>query len=454
MKTIKSINPFNEELNWEFEVLNQSQIDEKINIAHNAYLSWKILARSEKKALFLKLAEIIEQEKEELAKIEMKEMWMLYSYSLAWISKTAWLIKWFANNFENILKDEELEIEWAKVKIQYDSIWIIFWVAPWNFPFNQVLRAAVPNILAWNTVIYKHASNTPMAWIEIEKLFLKAWFPVWVYQNIIVSSSDSEYIISKKEVAWVNLTWSEWAWKSIWSLAWKYLKPSVLELWWNDAFIVCDTNDIKKIALEAVNARMSNNWQKCNSSKRFIVLEKQYDEFCKYFVEYTNNLLIWDPSLPETQIWPMARADLVDEIDKQVKATISEWAKLLAWWFKIEIKWYFYSPTVLWDVTSKMTSFKEEIFGPVASIIKVQNLEEAVEVANNSDFWLSACVYWDDEKQLREIASKLEWWMIFINKSAWSRAYLPFGWVKKSWYWKENWAEWLKAFTNKKVILY
>lgn len=455
MSKIISKNPYTLEINAEFETLSKEQIDEKINIAHKAYLSWKNLEAYEKRKLFLNIANIIDEKKEELAKIEMIEMWMLLSFSIAWLNNTANLIRWFANNFEEILKEEEyITTQWIAVKTQHDPIWVIFWVAPWNFPFNQVLRAAVPNILAWNTVLYKHASNTPLAWMKIEELFLEAWFPVWVYQNLMVSSSDSEYIISKKEIAWVNLTGSEWAWRSIWSLAWKYLKPSVLELWGNDAFIVANTTNLQKIAEEAVKARVSNNWQKCNSSKRFIVMEKHYDEFLKYFVDYTNSLVIWDPSDEKTQVWPMAREDLVEEIDKQVQKTVSQWARLLAWWKKLWEKWYFYAPTVLADVTSEMTSYKEEVFGPVASIIKVKDLDEAVKVANDSDFWLCGCVYWDDEKELREIASKIETWMVFINKPAWSKASLPFGWVKKSWYWKENWPEWLKAFTNKKVIVY
>lgn len=455
MSKIISKNPYTLEINAEFETLSKEQIDEKIDIAHKAYLSWKNLENYEKRKLFLNLANVIDEKKEELAKIEMIEMWMLLSFSIAWLNNTANLIRWFANNFEEILKEEEyITTQWIAVKTQHDPIWVIFWVAPWNFPFNQVLRAAVPNILAWNTVLYKHASNTPLAWMKIEELFLEAWFPVWVYQNLMVSSSDSEYIISKKEIAWVNLTGSEWAWRSIWSLAWKYLKPSVLELWGNDAFIVANTTNLQKIAEEAVKARVSNNWQKCNSSKRFIVMEKHYDEFLKYFVDYTNSLVVWDPSDEKTQVWPMAREDLVEEIDKQVQKTVSQWARLLAWWKKLWEKWYFYAPTVLADVTSEMTSYKEEVFGPVASIIKVKDLDEAVKVANNSDFWLCGCVYWDDEKELREIASKIETWMVFINKPAWSKASLPFGWVKKSWYWKENWPEWLKAFTNKKVIVY
>ena len=453
MTKLQSINPFTEELNAEFDLISREELSEKIDIAHKAFLEWKKTPNSIKKELMLKLADTIEAEQDELAKIETKEMWMLYTFSFAWLTKTANLIRWFANNFENILKSEEFETNGLKVQTQYDPLWVIYWIAPWNFPFNQVLRAAVPNILAWNTTIYKHASNTPIAWAKIEELFLKAWFPVWIYQNLFVLPSESEYILSRKEVAWVNLTGSEWAGSAIWALAGKYLKPSVLELWWNDAFIVLKTDNIKKIAEEAIKARISNNWQKCNSSKRFIVLEKYYEDFCKYAVEYTKTLKIWDPMQAETQIWPMAKEFLLNEIDSQVQKTVKEWAKLLIWGKRIDRKWYFYEPTILADVTPEMTSYKEEIFGPVASIIKVKDVDEAIELANKSDFGLCWAVYWDDSEEILEAAKRIETWMVFLNKPAASQASIPFGWVKKSGYWKENWPEWLKAFTNKKVIV-
>lgn len=452
-KKLQSINPFTEELNAEFDILTREELDEKIKIAYSAFLEWKETKSSVKKELMLKLADVMEKNQKELAEIQTKEMWMLYDYSFAWLTKTIWLIRWFSNNFEEILKTKQFESNGLDVISQFDPMWVIYGVAPWNFPFNQVLRAAVPNILAWNTTIYKHSSNTPIAWKKIEELFLESGFPVWIYQNIFISSSDSEYILSRKEVQWVNLTGSEKAWSVVWSLAWKYLKKSVLELWWNDAFIVAHTSDIKKMAENAVKARISNNWQKCNSSKRFLVLEEYYDDFCKYAVEYTKNLKIWDPMDSETDLWPLAKPEVVKEIHSQVKKTVKEWAKLLIWWHKIDRKWYFYAPTILADVTSEMTSYKEEVFGPVLSIIKVPSLKEAIKVANDSDFWLCGTVYWENIEELKSVASEIQTWMVFLNKEAGSQASLPFGWVKKSGYWKENWPDGLKAFTNEKIIV-
>ncbi len=453
-KTIKSVNPYTLEVNWEFELLSDKEIDEKIDLAQKAFLNWKDISKKRKKELFLKLADIIEEDIDNLAKLQTIEMWMLYKNSKLWLKGTANFIRWFANNFEEILKEREFDKQGIKWKFIYDPLWVIFWVAPWNFPYSQVLRAAIPNILAWNTQVYKHASNVPMCALKLEELFLKAGFPKWVYQNLFVSSSKSEYIISKKEIKWVNLTGWLIAWSSLWWLAWKYLKPSVMELWGNDAFIVCDTNNLDEIVKHAVNARVSNWWQKCNSSKRFIVQEKYYDEFCEKYKTEMDKLLIWDPMDEKTQIQPIAKKELLEELEKQISETIEQWAKLLTWWKRVNTKWYFLKPTVLKDVTENMTSYKQEVFWPVASIIKAKDLNDAINIANNSDFWLCACVYWDNKDELRWVASKIEAGMIFINNPAKSKVFLPFWWVKNSWYWKENWPEWLKAFTNKKVIVY
>lgn len=454
MATLQSINPFTEELNGEFETLTIEELDEKINKAHEAYLIWKNIPSSKKKELFLNLANELEKDIDECARLETIEMWMLNHISKAWLQKTISLIRWFANNFEEILWEKNYESEWMKVKEMYDSIWVIFWIAPWNFPFNQLLRAAVPNILAGNTQVYKHSSNVPLTALKIENLFKKAGVPEWVYTNLFVSSSLSEHIISNKFIAWVNLTWSEKAWSSVWALAWKYLKPSVLELGWNDAFLVLENSDINKTIELAINWRMRNWWQACNSSKRFLIPDSIYKEFLEKYTKAMSELVIWDPMDSNTQVQPLSSRKRILDIEEQVQRAVSTWARITTWWKIINRKWFFFSPTILADVTKDVSSFNEEIFWPVASVMKYSNIEEAIELANWTDFWLSAVVIWNDEKEAIEVWQKLDWWMIFINQNAGSKASLPFGWVKKSGYWKENWQDWLKSFTNKKVIVY
>lgn len=454
MATLKSINPYSEELNAEFETLWIEEVNAKIEVANNAYLAWKKVSKAKKKELFLALADELEKDINECARLETIEMWMLNHISKAGLEKTADLIRWFANNFEEILWEKDYISEWIKIKEMHDPIWVIFWIAPWNFPFNQLLRAAVPNILAWNTQVYKHSSNVPMCALKIQELFDRAGFPKWVYTNLFVNSRLSEEIIKNKYIAWINLTGSEWAWEAVWALAWKYLKPSVLELGWNDAFLVLENSDIKKVLDLAVNWRIKNWGQACNNSKRFLIPSTIYDEFVEKYTQKMSSLIAWDPMDKNTQLQPLSSQKSVKEVEEQVQKAVETGARITTWWKALDKKWYFFPATVLVDVTKETSSFNEEIFWPVASVMKYETIEEAIELANSTDYWLSAVVVWNDENEAINIWKELVWWMIFINQNAWSKASLPFGWVKKSGYWKENWPDWLKAFTNKKVILH
>ena len=456
MPTLTSINPYSEEINTTFETLSREELSTKIEKAYSAYLVWKETSFWERKELFYKLAEIIESEKQEAAKMQTLEMWMLYSESLAGLSATSNLIRWFADNAEKVLWDEAFSQDGISGKFQYEPIGVLYGVAPWNFPFNQVLRAAVPNILAGNTQVYKHASNVPMCAEQIEKWFLQAGFPEGVYNNIFISSSDSEFILEHKNVRGLNLTGWEKAGRVLWALAGKNLKPSVLELGGNDAFIVLETTKMDEVVDWAIKGRMRNGGQACTASKRFIVLENHYAEFCEKFSKKMSELTLWDPMDEATQVQPLCQDSARDEVHKQVQKSIADGAKLLTWgeMKSIDGKWFFYTPTVLVDVTPDIYSFHEEIFGPVASVISARNTEHAIELANMIDLWLGGCIFGDNHSELVEVAEQIETGMMFVNQTVSSKASLPFGWIKKSGYGKENGPDGLRAFTNKKVILY
>lgn len=448
-----SQNPYTGEVNKEFATIDNDQLTAIIDKAHTAYLSWKQTDASEKRKLFLRMADILDERNESYAKLETIEMGRLYGIAKKWLTGTANLIRWFANNFESILANEAITEEWLSGHIQYDSIGVIYGVAPWNFPFNQLLRAAVPNILAGNTQVYKHASNVPMCLEAIQALFDDAGFPEWVFTALYISSSQSEHIISHPAVQGVNLTGSEDAWAAIWSLAGKYLKRSVLELWWNDPFVVLDTNNIDTIVAEATACRLSNGWQRCNSSKRFVVLAKYYDAFVEKFGDFMSKQIVGDPMDPATHVPPMSSARLVQDIHKQVTQSIEQGARLVTGGTVIDEEKNLYAATVLADMQPGMTSWEEEVFWPVASVIKANDIDHAIQLANTSDFGLSAVVYGDDAEQCKAVARQLEWGMIFINQPPGSKASLPFWWVKKSGYGKENGPDGLKAFTNRKVVL-
>lgn len=254
---------------------------------------------------------------------------MLYSSSYAGIESTASLIEWMADNAESVLGEKSYESEGTSGVEFYTPLGVIYGIGPWNFPFNQVLRAAVPNIIAGNTTVYKHSSDVPMCAEKLEQLFLKAGFPVGVYQNLFIKSSQSEHIISHESIVGVNLTGGERAGSAVGSLAGKYIKPSLLELGGNDAWILLSHEDTEKYAKIAASCRITNGGQRCNGSKRFIVLEEHYDEFIKHFAPSLADIKIGDPMDPSTQLGPMATAGGVADLERQVAATLKEGGKLL-----------------------------------------------------------------------------------------------------------------------------
>ena len=452
-KKIQSINPYNNELLKEFDYFTDDELEQKIIKANDAFLVWKKTSYEEKVKLFKNLYEIMMSKKEELAKLNTFEMWMLYSDALWDITKSSSNILFFANNAKDYLASKEINEHWVKAKIVYEPMWIIFSIMPWNYPFNQVLRSVIPNLIAWNVVLLKHASNVPQVAVKLEELFKEAWFPEWVYTNLFITHDKTEKIISDFRIKWTNVTGSDIVWREVWKLSWMYIKPSIIELGWNDAFIVWNVKNIDAVVSKAVKARFSNNWQKCNSSKRFIVLESVYDEFLEKFITQVESLKIWDPMDATTNIWPLAKKSAVDTIEKQVLETISAWAELVTGWERIAWAGAFYKPTILAWVKSWMKTFKEETFGPVASVIKASDIYEAVKLANDSVYGLWASIFTDDETELNYVLENVEVWNIAINNWVTSYANLPYWGIKNSWYGKELWEKWVKAFVNEKVIV-
>jgi succinate-semialdehyde dehydrogenase/glutarate-semialdehyde dehydrogenase len=451
---LRSLNPYTQEENAVFPIFTDEEVDAAIGRAQRAFITWKTTPLEERARLCLRLADLLLERSDEYARLETQEMWRLYWVARQGMLWTVQLIQWFATHAYEYLQEEPITTEWLSWHMQYDPIGVIYGIAPWNFPFNQLVRAAIPNILAGNTQLYKHASNVPLCLQAIQDLFNDAGFPEWVFVQLRCMSSQSERIIAHPAVQGVNITWSEQAWSVIGALAGKYLKRSVLELWGNDAFVVVDYDRVEDIVEAAATCRLSNGGQRCNASKRFIIQERQYDQFVDAFGKYMAAQRVWDPMDPLTQVPPMSSASLLAEIDRQVQQTIQQWWRLVTWWRILDADRLLYAPTVIADVTPAMTSYQEEVFGPVASVIQAKDLDHAIALANHSDFGLSAVVYGHDEELCKSVARQLDWGMIFINQPAWSKASLPFGWVRKSGYGKENGPEWLRAFTNKKAIVY
>ena len=449
----KVISPIDGKVIETYEYISDEELEQKIDLAEKTFQEWKKTSIQERKELFLNLAKIMLEQQEELAKLNTIEMWMIYKNALWDVSKSASWTVYFANHAEKWLSDIKFDEWWLKWKRVFEPLGIIYTISPWNFPYNQVFRNAVPNILAWNVVLSKHASNVPQVARKIEELFLQAGFPKGVYQNLQISSTKSEKIISDFRIKWVNITWWDKAWRKIWELAGKYLKPSILELGWNDPFILLDTENICEVVDLSIKWRMSSCWQKCNSSKRFIILEKYYDEFVEKFTKAMENLKIWNP-FDDVDVWPLAKEELLDELEVIVSDSVKKWAKLLTWWKRLDREWFYFPPTVLADIIPWMEVFEKETFGPVAPITKAKDVEDAIKLANASRFGLASCVVTSNKEKFNYVAKQLETWNVFWNKIPTSYPFLPYGWIKDSGYGKELGERWMKNFTNEKVIVY
>ena len=449
-----SKNPTTWEIVFQTNEIMPDELNKKIEIANNTFHERKEYSFERRKELLNKLWDIMESNRDELAKLDTIEMWMLYKDAKGDVSKSVSNIRYFAEKGESLLQPKSYEKDGLIWQIIYEPLGVIFSIMPWNYPFNQALRSSIPNIMAGNTVILKHASNVPQVAQKIEELFHLAWFPEGVYTNLFIDHRYTETIISNDNIKWVNITWSEDVGRLIGSLAWRYLKPSILELWWNDAFVVLETSNIDKIIDSAIKGRFSNNGQKCNSSKRFIVIESMYETFCNKLTAAVEKMIIWDPFNENVDIWPLAKESAVVYLDKQVQDDINAGARLLIWWKKAEIRGNYYLPTILVDVIPGMRTFDEETFGPVAVITKAKNIKEIIDLINASKFWLWCSVFGDNKADKLLIAKKAEVGNVFIDKVVTSYAFLPYWWIKNTWYGKELWEEWLKGFVNAKVIVY
>ncbi|MDD2891771.1 MAG: aldehyde dehydrogenase family protein [Candidatus Gracilibacteria bacterium] len=449
----KSINPTTGETIFEAPYISEAELAVKIETAAKAYKAWRDTPLAEKQRLFTALAEVLESQKGELAKIDTLEMGMPIGDAGGDVAKSIGTIKYFRDNAEKLLSPKVFDEGGAKGRIVYEPLGVLYCVTPWNFPFNQVIRSTIPNIIAGNTVLVKHASNVPQAAIALEAAFLKAGFPEGVYTNLLIPSSFSESIIANKAIVGVTLTGGDKAGRVIGSLAGKYLKPSVLELGGSDPFLVLDNARMDEIVKSAISGRMSNCGQKCNSSKRFIVLEKYYEEFCQKFAKGMSELVVGDPLELTTKVGPVAKEDMLEEIESQVADSIKAGAKLLTGGARLDRPGFFYTPTVLADAKPGVRAFDEEVFGPVAPVAMARDIEELISLANASRYGLGCSIFGDDRAQIDYVAARIEAGNIAINKIVTSYAFLPYGGIKDAGYGKELGEHGIKTFMNEKVIV-
>jgi succinate-semialdehyde dehydrogenase/glutarate-semialdehyde dehydrogenase len=421
-----------------------------LEISQKSQLSWRNLSVQNRISFLPQLAKLLLENKEEYATCITTEMHKPISQAIAEVEKCALLCNYYFENAELFLVTKSIKTEATESFVTFEPLGVILGVMPWNFPFWQVFRFAVPTIIAGNTVVVKHASNVPKSANLIQEIFEKAGFPKGCYQDLPISSSEVANIIANPIIKAVSLTGSEQAGIAVATEAGKHLKKCVLELGGSNAFIVLEDANLEKAVAIAVTARMQNAGQSCISAKRFLVHEKIVEEFVSKFEIAIQNLKTGNPLDKETQIGSLARVDLAEELEIQVKKSIQMGAKLIVGGNRKDA---FYEPTILTEVTIEMPVFKEETFGPVAAIITFNTLEEAMQLTNQSEFGLGVSVFTQDIDFIKTKISDFNEGAVFINEMVKSDPRLPFGGIKKSGYGRELAEEGIKEFVNIKTVV-
>ena len=449
---ITSINPATGEKLKEFSAFDENEIEKRLKRAERAFAHHRREPFAKRAQLLMAAGSLLEQEKEEFARTITLEMGKLLRAAMDEIMKCARVCRFYAENAERFLEDEPAQTNAARSYVRYEPLGPVLAIMPWNFPFWQVFRFAAPALMAGNVGLLKHAANVPQCALAIEEIFCRAGFDDGVFQTLLIEAEQAEKVIVDQRVKAVTLTGSERAGSAVASAAAREIKKSVLELGGSDAFIVMPSADFELALSTAVLARTINSGQSCIAAKRFLIADKIYDQFLQQFVERMRALKIGDPLDETTEIGPLATEQILLGVHEQVQKSIAAGAKLLTGGNRIHGRGYFYEPTVLVDVPKDSPAFREEVFGPVASIFRVRDADEAVEIANGTSFGLGASAWTNDRAEQELFASELEAGMVFINAMVASDPRLPFGGVKRSGFGRELGAAGIREFMNTKTV--
>ncbi|MBI2085597.1 MAG: NAD-dependent succinate-semialdehyde dehydrogenase [Candidatus Aenigmarchaeota archaeon] len=448
---LQSINPYTEEVMKEFDY---SKTDDVLTTLKRLKENkgWANLDIKDRAGAVKKVARILERDKKENAKLISMEMGKPIKESISEIERSVQVCDYFAEIAEKFLQDEILGTEYSKSYIAMQPLGMILGVMPWNFPFHQVIRFAIPTILAGNTIAVKHSSNVPQCALKIEDAFNEG-LPENVYSNLFIESTDVGKLIESDYVDGVSLTGSVAAGASAAKVAGENVKKTVLELGGSDPFIVLDDADLNKCCDSATFARFRNCGQACAASKRFIVQKGVYNDFLESFVDNIKKLRLGNPLDEATDIGPLARGDLRDNLDKAVKKSVGMGAKILVGGKTKQGKGFFYEPTVITNINESMPVFREEMFGPVAIVIPVEAEDDAIRMANNTEYGLGSSLWTRDLVKAEKLAKRIDSGMVFINTNLRSEPKLPFGGVKKSGYGRELSYLALREFVNMKTVV-
>jgi succinate-semialdehyde dehydrogenase / glutarate-semialdehyde dehydrogenase len=449
---IATINPATGELMKTFEPLSTPEIEQKLQLAASAFGVHRRTSFADRASKMMRAAEILEKEKDECARLMTLEMGKPIKAAVAEALKCASGCRYYAENAERFLADEVVETGAKRSFIRYLPIGPILAVMPWNFPFWQVFRFAAPALMAGNVGLLKHASNVPQCALKIEEIIRRAGFAEGVFQTLLIGSGPVDGILNDPRVAAATLTGSEQAGIQVGISAAKRIKKVVLELGGSDPFIVMPSADLDTAVATAVDARIQNNGQSCIAAKRFIVSETIADEFERKFVSRMQGLRIGDPFAENTQLGPLASAEAVTSLDADVKKTVAAGARVLTGGEPLKRPGCYYAPTVLTDIPKDSPAYKEEFFGPVASIFRVKDIDQAIQIANDIRFGLGASAWTKDPAETERFINELEAGMVFLNKMVASDPRIPFGGVKQSGHGRELGVHGIHEFVNIKTV--
>ena len=449
---IATINPATGEVIKTFQPLTEAEIESKLQLALRTFHSERKTTFAVRAQRMRKAGEIIERDKDKFGHLMTLEMGKTYKSAVAEAVKCTTACRYYAENAERFLADEVVETGAKKSFVRYLPIGSILAVMPWNFPFWQVVRFAVPALMAGNVGLLKHASNVPQCALAIESIFLEAGFPEGAFQTLLIGSSQVDALLNDPRVMAATLTGSEQAGIQVGVGAAKRIKKVVLELGGSDPFIVMPSADLDAAVSTAVQARIQNNGQSCIAAKRFIVAEPIADEFERRFVAKMQDLRVGDPFDEMTELGPLSTPDAVKDLDAEVQKSVKAGATLVTGGHPLKRPGNFYAPTVLTNIPKESPAYGEEFFGPVASVFRVKNIDEAIQLANDVRFGLGSSIWTNDEKERERFINEIEAGMVFINKMVASDPRIPFGGVKASGHGRELGMVGIREFVNAKTV--
>lgn len=446
---IKTTNPYNGNTIKAYQMHSNADISDLMSSSASTFQHWKDESISKRTELLRRVAELLLERKQEYAELITREMGKPIYQSIAEIEKCALYCEFYVKNADQFLADEVIKTDADESFISKDAMGVLLAIMPWNYPFWQVIRFGAPNLTAGNTVLLKHANNTTGCSLAIEQLFLDAGYPKGCFQSLLTDHESIASIIADNRVKGVSLTGSGKAGIAVAQLAGKHLKKSVLELGGNNVCIIWEDADLEKYLPTMVKARMQNTGQSCIAAKRFVVVDAIYDQFVSAFKEHIQLMKSGDPMQAETELGVMAREDLVATLEEQIGASVNSGAKITHGNLR---DGNYFEPTVLEEVKPGMPAFDEELFGPVAAIIRATDREDSVAIAANSNFGLGTMLFTEDVAFAKKMVGAIPDGAFFINEMVKSDPRLPFWGTKNSGYGRELSKEGMLEFVNKKTV--